>query len=217
MVALNEKLWPVALEYTRQMAELMGVNEWHWIGTDDDGKRPISVCDFGGTYFFTLEEMQVVIDRMEKWVKRYGNREAVAQEISDWFDWWLADVGDTPHPLEELVWNRMDRYMRFHPSINLENWLMGCPRERRKPDLNDRLRLLTCQRTMLMEMAEKYRGTRSLWNIYDNLNAEIKELEAQKKKQDEQMMEEFRQTDEYKEFAKILEENAEMKNEENEE
>ena len=42
METLREKLWPIVLEYTRRVTELMQCREWHWVGTDDDGK---DVCE----------------------------------------------------------------------------------------------------------------------------------------------------------------------------
>lgn len=180
---LNERLWVVAQEYTQQVADLLDRQEWHWIGTNDDGMRPISVCDFDGVEFFTLEDMQVIIDRLDEWVARYGSRDAVAQEVREWQDWWLDDKSMDDHPLVELMDNRLERYTRTYPAINLEQWLMGCPREPRKPTLNDRLRLLACQRDMVRELADKYRYARTLWNVYDNLTAEINEMDRRRKRQ----------------------------------
>lgn len=212
MCKLNHKLWPIVKEYTRQVAELFDCAEWHWIGTDDDGEKPVDVCDFDGSMFMSLEEMQIVIDRLDEWVKRYGSRDAVAQEVRDWFDWWLEDSdpdgGDTtrPNPLIEIYENRLQRYQRTYPRINLENWLAGCPRDAGKREMNidDELRLRVCQRDMLKTLIEEFRESRSMWNIIDNLSAEIKALEAAKKKRDAEDWQRVKQTEAYKDFEKAV-------------
>lgn len=217
MERLNEKLWPIVKEYTRQVAELLDCSEWHWIGTDDDGERPVDVCDFGGVMFFTLEDMQVIIDRLDEWVKHYGSREAVAQEISDWFDWWLddsspeADASGTSaaNTLVELYETRCNRYMRTRPRINLESWLSGCPRDPWKPTIEDEILTMECQRNVLKELIEKYRGARSLWNIFDALGAEIKEKKDIKEKRDEKLNEQMKETEAYKNFAQAINEHSE--------
>jgi hypothetical protein len=84
------------------------------VGTDDDNRGIYTVCDFGDITFPTLDQMQVIIDRLPDWLKRYKTTEGVAQEIDDWLEWSIKEE------------NMLDG----HPRINLEHWLMGCPRER---------------------------------------------------------------------------------------
>ena len=209
MEKLNNVLWSVAMEYTRQMAEVMQCSHWYWIGRNEDGTGPVDTCDFDGVYFFSLEEMQVVIDNLDKWVERYGSKEGVAEEIIEWFNWWLGDPDKEPqtmdgHPLLELYENRRERYLRTRPYINLEHWLMGCPREPRKPTIDDELRLLKVQREMVKELTQRYREARTLWNVFDNLTAEIKALEQRKERQDREELERMKQSDAYKEFEQVI-------------
>lgn len=211
MEKLNEKLWIIVKEYTMQTAKLLECSEWHWIGTDDDGLHPISICDFDGAFFLSLEDMQIIIDRMPEWLKKYGSKEAVAQEIVDWFDWWLSDPDnlESSHPLIEIYESRLHRALRTHPDINLEHWLMGCPRVPHKPSLDDKIRLLECQCAMVSELSEKYRSSRTLWNVFDNLSAELKELRAKKKKIDEKLMNDMKQTEAYKNFEQAIKNHTE--------
>ena len=113
--SLEAQLWAIVKEYTRQVADLMEVNvkDAHWIGTNDDGRGVVGVCDFGGVTFFDLEDMQVVIDRLPVWVKRYGSKAAVRKEVEEWMNW-ICDE---------------DNLVDGHPRISLEHWLMGCPRD----------------------------------------------------------------------------------------
>lgn len=201
---LSDKLWPIAKEYTRQVADLFGVSEWHWVGTDDDGAAPLSVCDFGGCFFLALDDMQVIIDRLDEWVKRYGSKDAVAQEINDWFDWWLGDV-EEPNAAWELWESRAGVYLRTRPRISLEHWLMGCPRERKEPTVYSELETLRRQREVVSELIGRYREARSLWNILDSLGAEIKEKEAIVKEREAEMMKELRKGYAYKSLEEAIE------------
>jgi hypothetical protein len=178
METLREKLWPIVKEYTRQVTELMQCREWHWIGTDDDGKDACEILDIDGCYFLTWEDVQVIVDKMDVWVSRYGSMEAVADEVRGWQDWWLEKNNIDEHPLLELWESRRERFLKTRPFINLEHWLMGCPREKRQPTMYDQRRELTVKMEFVKELMEKYRDARTLTNVFDNLGAELKELEA---------------------------------------
>lgn len=202
---LKEQLWPVMKEYTRQVVELMEASEWHWIGTDDDGKGEYEMLDLDSEWFLSFGNVQLIIDRMDEWVKRYGSKEAVAQEIRDWQNWWLDGTDSTEHLLE--LWeNRKQRGLRTYPWINLEHWLMGCPRDVKKTaDPDDELRVLLVQRKMLTDLCKKYRDARTLSNVIDNLSAEIKEKQKQKDARDAKLMEEMKQCEAMQEFLKECE------------
>ena len=123
---LKEQLWQAVNEYTWQVAELLECNhsDCHWVGTDDKGNGTFTICDFGDTTFLTLDQMQTIIDRLPEWEKRYGSRRAVAEEVCEWLEWSLEEQNLTDG----------------HPRINLEHWLMGCPREKPEPTIYDATR-----------------------------------------------------------------------------
>lgn len=206
MEKLREKLWPVVKEYTRRMKELMNASEVHWIGTDDDGTHgEYDVLDVNCCWFFSFGDVQMIIDNLDKWVNRYGSKEAVAEEIRNWFDWWLDDDDDSNSALS--LWeNRRERYLRMYPRIRLEAWLMGCPREKPEPTAYERLREAKAQREIISQMADTYRGSRSLWNIIENLTTDIKELERKVKEQNEQYLKAMKNSEAYKEFEKTINE-----------
>ena len=104
----------------------------------------------------------------------------------------------------------MERYTRTRPTINLENWLAGCPREPRKPTIDDELRLLVCQQDTVRELMEKYRGDRSLCNIFDNISAEIKAKKKIKEKRDARLLHDMKHTDAYRNFEQAVKEHSEM-------
>lgn len=120
---LNEQLWAVAKEYARQFGEVIGMEPEFWVGDTPD------ICCFGDVDYYTLNEMQQVIDRLPQHIRRYGSREAVGDEIRAWTNWWLENDG--AHRFNERVLRRVTHQLR--PNINLDSWLRGCPREERKP------------------------------------------------------------------------------------
>ena len=73
-------------------------------------------------------------------------------------------------------------------------------------NIDDELRLRVCQRDMLKTLIEEFRESRSMWNIIDNLSAEIKALEAAKKKRDAEEWQRVKQTEAYKDFEQAVKE-----------
>jgi hypothetical protein len=211
---LKEQLWPIVKEYTRQVKELMNANEVHWIGTDDNGSGTLSVLDIDGAYYLGFDEVQTIVNRMEDWLKRYGSREVVAQEIRDWQDWWLSDHSETwkdgNYDVLDVWESRYDRYVSLHPRINLEHWLMGCPREKPEPDDRVRLREKKVKRELLKDLVLEYRASRSIWNIIDNLSSDIKVLEQRIKEEDKRLSAAMKDTDAYKNFEQAIKENGEF-------
>lgn len=193
MDKLAETKWAIAREYARQFSELMGVQEWHFIGTDDQGQGQPDVIDLDGAICLSMADVMMVIDRLPEWIQRYGTHEGVAEEIMSWQWWWLErDNTAATHPILELWENRRERSLRTYPSINLEHWLMGCPREPRPKSPHDHLCELKVKREMLVELAVEYRENRTLRNIIDNLTDQMKPLQAECDKIDKEMIEKYK-------------------------
>lgn len=166
----------VATEYARQFGKILGTDPEHWVGDDPE------ICCFGDCWFFTLDEMRVVVDGIDKYVTRYGSREAVGQEIRDWEEWWLEDVhiGD----VMETVMPRATKQLR--PNISLQAWLDGCPRDERKvwtgPDA-DLMRLENDVAT-LERLIVEFRANRTLENVLANLRAKLDMAKEEKARRD---------------------------------
>lgn len=203
MKKLSEQLWPIVKEYTRQVAEIMQCREWHWIGTNDDGAAPVEVLELDGYYFLSWQDIQIIVDRIDEWVKRYVSKEGVAEEVQAWQNWWLGD-DNNPHPILEVWESRRERYFHTAPYITLEHWLMGCPREKREQTPRDRLRELKVKRELVRELTQEYRESRSLWNIIESLSADIKTLEEKVAKMDAEEIEKMKQSDAYKELVDCI-------------
>lgn len=187
MENLKEQLWPIVKEYTRQVMDVMQCSESNWIGTDNKGNGTFCMLELNGYYYFTFEEVQVIVDRLDEWIERYTSKEGVAEEIADWQSWSIEDASETldstDHRVLDVWENRCERLLYTRPRISLEAWLCGCPREKLKPKSRERLRVLKVKREMLMELGQEYRQSRSLWNVVDSLTADINALEAKVKQE----------------------------------
>ena len=188
MENLKEQLWPIVKEYTRQVMDVMQCSEANWIGTDNKGNGTIGLLELNGYYYFTFEEVQVIVDHLDEWIERYTSKAGVAEEIADWQSWSIEDASDTldstDHRVLDVWENRRERLLYTRPRISLEAWLRGCSREKLKPKSRERLRVLKVKREMLMELGQEYRQSRSLWNVVDSLTADINALEAKVKQED---------------------------------
>ena len=106
--------------YTARFSHIIGVDFDYWVGDmreeDKQADRPsqsVDVAQFGD-YFFNLVDIRTVVDNYKYWLKRYGTREAVAQEVRDWHDYVVERMGNKKS------------------YINLFHWLLGVP-----SDIND--------------------------------------------------------------------------------
>ena len=106
--------------YTARFSHIIGVDFDYWVGDfreedkqADRPTQPVDVADFGD-YYFSLVDIRTVVDNYNYWLKRYGTREAVAQEVRDWHDYVVERMGNKK------------------AYINLFNWLLGAP-----SDIND--------------------------------------------------------------------------------
>jgi hypothetical protein len=181
----------------------MQCREWHWIGTNDDGEAPAEVLELDGYYFLSWQDIQIIVNRIDEWVKRYVSKEGVAEEVQAWQNWWLGS-DDNPHPILELWESRRERHLHTAPYINLEHWLMGCPIEKREQTPHDRLRELKVKRELVKELTQEYRESRSLWNIIESLSADIKTMEEKVKKIDEEEMKKMKESEAYKELLDCI-------------
>ena len=180
MNKLSEQLWAVAKEYARQFGEIIGMEPEHCVGD-----CPSDMWCFGDTMFFTLEEMQQVVDRLPEYINKYGDKSTVGYEIHDWVNWWLDDLSENREArLMETVEARVTHQLR--PNISLHAWLDGCPRTERDqwggPD--GELMWLKNAAATVSTLIGTYGDNRSLGNVLVNLNARIEPLEKAKAERD---------------------------------
>ena len=103
--------------YVKRFSYIIGEDFDYWVGDmreedkqADRATQPVDVAQFGD-YFFNLADIRTVVDNYKYWLKRYGTREAVAQEVRDWHDYAVEHLG------------KCEGY------INLFHWLNGVPRD----------------------------------------------------------------------------------------
>lgn len=183
MNKLNEQMWSVAKEYARLFGEVIGMEPEFWVGDCPD------MCCFGDTMFFSLAEMRKVIDNLPRYIRRYGSRKAVGQEIEEWVNWWIDGLYDDI--TMERILPRVTQQLRVN--INLGSWLDGCPREGFKPFSGpdaDFLRLLSDKDT-LSRLIREYGPDRELKVVLADVKTLLKREAAEKKKRDAQDMQKF--------------------------
>ena len=142
---MREQLRAVAKEYARQFGDVIGVKPSYWVGAD----YSLGPCAFGD-YFFGLDNMQVVIDHLDKWVSMYGNTENVGEEVCDWYDWIVE---------KDL-------------HCGLYAWLEGQRPTSKSVELNKIYR----QIEVLKDVVEVY-PSHSVGNVIMQLEARVKEIE----------------------------------------
>ena len=102
MTTLKEQYKAIIKEYVRQFCEITNLDFEYWTG-------PVSgQCGMFGDMSFTAEEIMFVVDNIGELAAKYGSREAVGKEITDWFNY-ITDDG-TPERLK---------------CVNLFLWLRG--------------------------------------------------------------------------------------------
>ena len=189
MKNLKQTLWQVATEYAMKVGELLEQEPEFWVAEDIS----VDCCCFGDVWFLNLEEMQVIIDHMPKWLARYGNRKAVAQEITDWLDWCLEDGYDPDR----------DQYRR-HARINLWSWLSGLRPADLKVTVDDEIQQHRDILSVLGTVRGFY-GNIPVGRAIENIHARLTELEARKRIEDESAFENIKDTEAYKHFRKMME------------
>lgn len=114
---LKDRLWAVADEYAEHVAVILGMSVEFWVAEDIS----VSVCCFGDVEFLNLEEMQIIVDHLDRWVEKYGSEEKVGETVLDWLQWCLD---------EATKLKKVD--VSDHPRINLWSWLNGLRPEQLK-------------------------------------------------------------------------------------
>ena len=150
---MKEQLRAVAKEYARQFGKIIGIAPGYWIADD----YLINTCAFGD-YFFDLEDMQVVVDNLDRWIKKHGTIEKVAAEVIDWHDYAIT--------------------IEHHQ--NLFSWIDG-----HRPSANEiELERICGQINVLREIVELY-PSHTVGNVIMQLEARAKELSKTKEPKDQ--------------------------------
>ena len=151
-MTIKEQLRAVAKEYARQFGKIIGIEPDYWVA----GDYVINTCVFDD-YFFDLEDMQVVVDHLDKWVSMYKNTENVGEEVCDWYDW------SVEHNMKS----------------GLYSWLIGNRPDSEQAELDKIYR----QIEVLKDVVEVY-PSHSVGNVIMQLEARANELSKTKEPKD---------------------------------
>lgn len=155
-MTIQEQLRAVAKEYARQFGKIIGIEPDYWTG----GELSLGSCLFGD-YFFDLNNMQIVVDNLDNWVKKYGTIEKVGNEVIEWI---------------EFV---TEHYPR-QPRINLYAWMDGYRMTANEIELER----ICGQINVLREIVELY-PSHTVGNVIMQLEARANELIKTKEQKDQ--------------------------------
>ena len=151
-MTMQEQLRAVAIEYASQVGQSIGIEPDYWTC----GDIQLGGCSYAD-YYFGLEEMQVVVDNLDRWVKKHGTIEKVAAEVIDWHDYAII----------------------IEHQQNLFSWLDG-----HRPTANEiELERICGQINVLREIVELY-PSHTVGNVIMQLEARANELSKTKEPKD---------------------------------
>lgn len=185
---LTQQKRSVMNEYAMQVAALMGFpKQFSWIA-DIHETSDLDALEIGeGAYYLGWTDLQVIIDKLDVWIEKYGSREAVAERITAWNDWWLEDYSEHNSCTIIDIWeSKKQRFLCMCPRICLEAWLMGAPVRPYEENVYDRKQRLTVEREMMMHYIDEFGGYIELRDLLyeienqlDNVSEEVEQLDKQ--------------------------------------
>ena len=190
---LTQQKRSVMNEYAMQVAALMGFpKQFSWIA-DINETSSLDALEIGeGAYYLGWTDLQVIIDNLDKWIEKYGSREAVAERITAWNDWWLNDYFEHNDGATVAIWeSKAQRFLRTVPRINLDAWLRGCPVTPYEESIYDRKTRLKVERELLMHYVDEFGGYTQLRDVLYQVEGQFNKVAEEVKVLDEQAQLEF--------------------------
>lgn len=190
---LTQQKRSVMNEYAMQVAALMGFpKQFSWIA-DIHETSDLDALEIGeGAYYLGWTDLQVIIDKLDVWIEKYGSREAVAERITAWNDWWLEDYSAHNGCNIVDIWeSKAQRFLCMCPRICLEAWLMGVPVTPYEENVYDRKRRLTVEREMMMHYIDEFGGYTQLRDLLYQIEGQLAKASEEVEQLDEQAQLEF--------------------------
>ena len=204
---LTQQKRSVMNEYAMQVAALMGFpKDFSWIA-DIHETSDLDALEIGeGAYYLGWTDLQVIIDKLDVWIEKYGSREAVAQRIDAWTEWWLSDMSELKKEWDVVdVWeSRKQRFLRTVPRINLDAWLRGCPVSPYEESIYDRKTRLKVERELLMHYVDEFGGYTQLRDVLYQVEEQLSKVAEEVKVLDKQAQLEFLNSQTGKECIETL-------------
>lgn len=190
---LTQQKRSVMNEYAMQVAALMGFpKQFSWIA-DIHETSDLDALEIGeGAYYLGWTDLQVIIDKLDVWIEKYGSREAVAERITAWNDWWLDDhSGHNGCTIIDIWESKAQRFLCTCPRINLKAWLMGAPVTPYEENVYDRKRRLTVEREMMMHYIDEFGGYTQLRDLLYQIEDQLAKASEEVEQLNEQAQREF--------------------------
>ena len=194
---LTQQKRSVMNEYAMQVAALMGFpKQFSWIA-DINETSDLDALEIGeGAYYLGWTDLQVIIDKLEVWIEKYGSREAVAERITAWNDWWLDDYSEHNGCNIVDIWeSKAQRFLCTCPRINLKAWLMGVPVTPYEESIYDRKTRLKVERELLMHYVDEFGGYTQLRDVLYQVEGQLSKVAEEVKVLDEQAQLEFQNSE----------------------
>ena len=144
-MTMKEQYRAICKEYARQTGKIIGYDPQFFLRD----RMAVNTCLFGDNYFLNMDQMQQIVDHMNRWLRHYGTIEKVGERVVAWMDYTTEKEDDT---------------------INLWQWLT----ETVKPGSNqEELLRLNAQLRVLEDVAKHY-PTSSIGNIIMQMSERVK-------------------------------------------
>lgn len=190
---LTQQKRSVMNEYAMQVAALMGFpKDFSWIA-DINETSDLDALEIGeGAYYLGWTDLQVIIDKLDVWIEKYGSREAVAERIVAWNDWWLEDYSEhNGCTIVDIFESKKQRFLCMCPRICLEAWLMGVPVTPYEENVYDRKRRLTVEREMVMHYIDEFGGYTQLRDLLYQIEDQLAKASEEVEQLDEKARQDF--------------------------
>ena len=148
MKKLKDEYRAICKEYARQTGKIIGYDPQFFLRD----RMAVNTCLFGDNYFLNMDQMQQIVDHMDKWLRHYGTAENVGERVVAWFDYCI-DKGEE----SILLWPWLAEIIK--PGSNLEEFMR-----------------LEKQVDTLEKVSETYQH-HSLDNVIRQMKSRMKELE----------------------------------------
>lgn len=86
-MTLKEQYRAICNEYARQTGKIIGYEPQFFLRD----RMAVNTCLFGDNYFLNMDQMQQIVDHMDKWLRHYGTIEKVGERVVEQIENFMKD------------------------------------------------------------------------------------------------------------------------------